>query len=121
MDSILNSVKSYLGIMAEDTAFDADILMAINAIMAVLNQLGVGPSEVFVVSSSDQTWDDLLGEEPIGGVREYVNLRVKMLFDPSTNNQIMDALKEQIAEFEWRILAEVDKKYYESREVTNDA
>jgi len=120
MDSILDSVKSYLGIMADDTAFDTDILMAINAIMAVLNQLGVGPSDVFVVNGSEQTWSDLLGEEPVGGVREYVNLRVKMLFDPSTNNQIMDALKEQIAEFEWRILAEVDKIDYDAREAQSE-
>lgn len=114
MDSILNSVKSYLGIQSEDTAFDSDILMAINAIMVVLNQLGVGPSSPFVVDSSTQTWEDLLGANPIGGVREYVNMRVRMLFDPSTNNQIMDALKEQIAEFEWRIIAEVDKSAYEA-------
>lgn len=110
MESILNSVKSYLGLQETDTAFDSDVIMAINAIMVVLNQLGVGPSTPFVVSDKTQTWSDLLGEDPIGGVREYVNLRVRMLFDPSTNNQIMDALKEQIAEFEWRILVEVDAK-----------
>lgn len=120
MDSILNSVKSYLGISIEDTAFDADVLMAINAVMVVLNQLGIGPNGVFVVDGEQQTWSDLLGDDPVGGVREYVNLRVKMLFDPSTNNQIMDALKEQISEFEWRLLAEVDKKYYESREVESE-
>lgn len=120
MDSILDSVKSYLGIRSEDTAFDPDILMDINAVMVVLNHLGVGPDEPFVVEDSMAEWSDLLGDNPIGGVREYVNLRVKMLFDPSTNNQIMDALKEQIAEFEWRILAEVDRAYYESREVDGE-
>ena len=120
MDSIVNSVKAYLGIMEDDTAFDSDLIMAINAVMFVLNQFGVGPSEPFVVEDSSQTWDELLGDKPNGGVREYVNLRVKMLFDPSTNNQIMDALKEQIAEFEWRILAEVDKVDYVAREVASE-
>lgn len=114
MDSILNSVKAYLGIQEDDTAFDSDILMAINAVMFALNQLGVGPSSVFVVEDSSQTWDDFLGNDSIGGVREYLNMRVRMLFDPSSNNQVMDALKEQIAEFEWRIVAEVDKKEYEA-------
>ena len=114
MDSILNSVKAYLGIQENDTAFDPDILMAINAVMFALNQLGVGPSSVFVVEDSTQTWDDFLGTASIGGVREYMNMRVRMLFDPSSNNQVMDALKEQIAEFEWRIVAEVDKKEYEA-------
>ena len=116
MDSILNSVKSYLGILGiieDDDAFDADILMAINAVIFALSQMGVGPSELLVVEDDTSTWDDLLGADPVGGVREYVNMRVRLLFDPSTNNQIMDALKEQIAEFEWRIIAEADKKEYE--------
>lgn len=110
-DSILDSVKSYLGIQDQTTIFDSDILMDINAIMFVLYDLGVTPEEPFVVEDSTQTWDDLLGEFPPGGVREYVKMRVRMLFDPSTNNQIMDALKEQIAEFEWRITANADKFY----------
>lgn len=120
MDSILDSVKSYLGIQIEDTAFDSDILMAINAIMVTLNQFGIGTDSVFVVTSSSETWSDFLGDFPVGGVREYLNMRVKMLFDPSTNNQIMDALKEQISEFEWRILSEVDKVDYALREVENE-
>lgn len=120
MDSILDSVKSYCGILANQHEFDTDILMAINAVMFSLNQLGVGPEQPFVVSSSEQTWQDLLGEDPVGGVREYVNMRVKLLFDPSTNNQVMDALKEQIAEFEWRIVVDADKRYYETREVEDE-
>ncbi len=109
MESILESVKSYLGVMSDTTAFDVDILMSINAIMTVLNQFGIGPSSVFVVDSNS-TWSDFLGEDPISGIREYVCMRVRMLFDPPSNNQIMAALKEQIAEFEWRILAEADRK-----------
>lgn len=120
MDSILDSVKSYCGILADQHEFDTDILMAINAVMMALNQLGIGPEDPFVVDSSTQTWQDLLGEDPIGGVREYVNMRVRILFDPSTNNQVMDALKEQIAEFEWRILVNADKKYYEAQEVESE-
>lgn len=110
MDSILNSVKSYLGLPLDVSAFDSDIIMAINAIMVVLNQFGIGPTNPFVVENSAQTWADLLGDNPVGGVREYVNMRVRVLFDPPENNQIMGALKEQISEFEWRILAEADRK-----------
>lgn len=118
MDSILNSVKSYLGLSEDDESFDSDILMAINAVMTVLTQLGVGPEEPFVVRNAMQTWSNLLGENPIGGVREFVCMRVRMLFDPPTNTYVVQALKEQIDEFEWRILAEVDRKAYE--EVDDD-
>lgn len=113
MDSILDSVKLYLGVPVDVTAFDPDILMSINAIMVVLNQFGIGPSEVYSVSDSSQKWSDFLGEDSIGGIREYVNMRTRVLFDPPSNNQIMAALKEQISEFEWRILAEADRKALE--------
>lgn len=113
MESILESVKSYLGVMSDTEAYDTDILMSINAIMVVLNQFGIGPKNAFVVTGSSQTWSDLLGEDPIGGVVEYVCMRVRLLFDPPSNNQIMAALKEQISEFEWRILAEADRKALE--------
>lgn len=120
MDSILDSVKSYCGILSDDESFDSDIIMSINAIMFVLNQLGVGPSEVFVVEDSSQTWSDFLGDNPVGGIREYVNMRVRMLFDPPQSGQVKQALDDQIDEFEWRILAEVDKKDYAAREVDGE-
>ena len=110
MDSILDSVKSYLGIPIDSDAFDTDIIMSINAIMVVLNQFGIGPSEPFVVEDNTSTWADLLGEGDVGGVRQYVLMRVRLLFDPPTNNQVMEALKNSIDEFEWRILAEADRK-----------
>lgn len=120
IDSILLSVKSYLGIQPDDTAFDSDIIMAINAVMVVLNQLGVGPSSPFVVEDDSSTWDELLGDDPIGGVREYTNMRVKLLFDPPTNTYVVQALNDQIDEFEWRIIAEVDKVAYAAREVEDE-
>lgn len=113
MDSILTSVKSYLGHQAADTSFDADILMAINAVLFTLPQLGVGPENPFVVTSDSQKWTDLLGEDPVGGVREYVNMKVRMLFDPPTNTYVMEALKSSIEELEWRLIVNADKKNQE--------
>lgn len=114
MDSILNSVKMYLGISVDDTAFDSDIVIAINAIMVVLNQLGVGPATPFVVENASATWSEFLGEEDVGAIRQYLGMRVRLLFDPPTNTYVMQALKEQTDELEWRIIAEVDKKAYEA-------
>lgn len=114
MDSILNSVKTYLGISVDDTAFDSDIVIAINAIMVVLNQLGVGPSTPFVVENASTAWSEFLGEEDVGAIRQYLGMRVRLLFDPPTNTYVMQALKEQTDELEWRIIAEVDKKACEA-------
>lgn len=44
MESILTSIKKMLGISKEYTHFDEDLIMHINAALAVLGQLGVGPS-----------------------------------------------------------------------------
>lgn len=116
MDSILDSVKAYLGILQEDTSFDTDIIMAINSVLVILHQLGIGPDPAMAIDDYSTTWADLLGDDPVGGVREYVCMRVRILFDPPSNNQVMAALKEQIDEFGWRILADADKKDYEGVE-----
>lgn len=42
-DSILNSTKKILGITAEDTNFDLDVLIHINSVFTTLEQLGIGP------------------------------------------------------------------------------
>lgn len=120
MDSILDSVKQFCGVLPDQTEFDVDILMAINSVMFTLYTLGVGPSTPFVVEDSSQTWDDLLGSDPIGGVRAYVNIRSRMLFDPPTNSYVKQALDDEAKELEWRIIAEVDKKDYVAREVSSE-
>jgi len=110
MDSILNSVKEYCGIEVENTAFDSDLIMTTNAVLFVLNQFGIGPDTPYSITSSEETWGDLLGSDPIGGVSEYVKMRVRLLFDPPTNPQVLEALKGQIEEFQWRILLDADSK-----------
>ena len=49
MDSILNSIKQLLGVSEEYHQFDANIIMQINSVFLTLNQLGVGPDEVFEI------------------------------------------------------------------------
>lgn len=120
MDSILDSVKKFCGVMPADTTFDDEILMAINTVMFTLSQFGVGPSSPFVVEDSTQTWDDFLGSDPIGGIREYVNIRSRMLFDPPTNTYVKQALEDQAKELEWRIMVDVDKKESNAEEVSSE-
>lgn len=102
--SILNSVKKNLGLEAGYTAFDSDVIMHINSILATLNQLGVGPEEGFMIEDATPTWDDFFGANPrMNFCMTYVYLRVKMLFDPASTSYWVTAMNEQIREFEWRI------------------
>lgn len=103
-DSILNSTKKILGIDKDYTAFDVDVITHINTVFAVLNQLGIGPEEGFVIEDAVPTWDAFLGDDPLlNSVKTYVYLRVRILFDPPTTSFLLESLKEQYKELEWRL------------------
>ena len=79
MDSILTSVKKLLGVGEEYTHFDDDIIMHINSVIFILTQIGIGPTEGFVITSKDQTWNDFLqGRINIESVKSYVYLKVRL-------------------------------------------
>lgn len=108
MESILISIKKMLGLTEEYEHFDVDIIMHINSTFRVLHQLGVGPSKVFRIADENEIWSDFIDEDCEGfdEVKTYVYQRVKMLFDPPLSASHLTALKESIAEFEWRLQVE---------------
>lgn len=104
-ESILLSVKEKLGITAEQTYFDSQLITSINTVLLILYQLGIGPSNGFSIRDNTAVWSDFLGnnETLLGMVKEYVPLKVRMLFDPPTGSTVVDAVKSNITELEWRI------------------
>ena len=108
MESILTSIKKLLGITEEYTHFDADIIMHINSVFMVLNQLGVGPTAGFFIEDESTTWDEFLGDPTeLQLVKTYMYMKVRMMFDPPTGG-VLNSMKEQINEFEWRLNVAVD-------------
>ena len=57
-DSILDSTKHNLGLAPEIEVFDTDVITHLNSAFGVLRQLGVGPTEPFVIADSTPTWAD---------------------------------------------------------------
>ena len=109
MESILTSVKKDLGIDKDDRAFDPDIIRRINSAFMVLMQLGVGPKGGFRVTSELDTWDKFLnGRTDLESVKDYVFMKVRLVFDPPTNAALLEALKQEIAELEYRLNAQVE-------------
>lgn len=103
MDSILTSIKKLLGIAEDYTHFDPDITIHINSVFSILNQLGVGPSSGFVISDKTALWTSFIqGNAKIELVRTYMYQKVKLIFDPPLSPALIESLKQQIAEFEWR-------------------
>lgn len=102
--SILSDVKKTLGIEADYTAFDVDILMHINTVFSTLNQLGIGPEAGFMIEDATPTWDDLLDDDlRLNSVKSYIYLRVRLLFDPPATSYLIEAMRKQVEEFEWRL------------------
>lgn len=109
MESILTSIKKMLGIVEEYEHFDTDIIMHINTVFMILTQLGVGPSEGFIIKGKDEEWSDFIGDKvTIEAVRSYVYLKVKLLFDPPLSSAVIESYNRQISELEWRLNIAVD-------------
>lgn len=108
-DSILDSIKKILGMPPEYDAFDTDLVIHINSVFGILAQLGVGPEGGFSISDSTTSWKSYLGDsKDLEMVKSYIALKVRLVFDPPTVGSVMDAMKEQIREFEWRLNVQVD-------------
>ena len=110
MESILVSIKKLLGIAAEYTHFDMDITLHVNSVFSILTQLGVGPAEGFSISDDSAVWDDFMSSDDkrFLMVRTYVYMKVKLVFDPPTNSSHLQALKDAISEYEWRLNVAAD-------------
>lgn len=107
-ESILDSIKKLLGPGEDYDHFDQDIIMHINSVFSILYQLGVG-AKAFTITGSNETWSDYLDDwTNLNDIKTYIYLRVKMLFDPPSSGTVMEALKENLRELEWRINVEVD-------------
>jgi hypothetical protein len=108
--SILTDTKKALGLAADYTAFDPELIMHINSVLATLNQLGIGPEAGYAIVNSSDSWDELISDEKrLNAVQSYIYLRVKMLFDPPSVGYVLTAMEKMIVEAEWRITVAQDE------------
>lgn len=100
----MTSIKKLLGITEEYEHFDAGLILDINSVLSSLTQIGVGPAEGFSIKTKEETWEQLLPNDPrLNFVKSYVHLKVRLLFDPPLSSAVMEAINRQISELEWRI------------------
>lgn len=103
MDSILTSVKNFLGPAADDTAFDPELIVIINSVFGILFQLGVGPSDSpYKIIDANNTWDEFMVGDEIETVKSYIYVKVKLVFDPPSSSFVLTAYQDLAKEFEWR-------------------
>jgi hypothetical protein len=102
--SILDSIKKALGIAPDYDVFDPELIMYINGVFTTLQQLGVGPSQGYRITGSDDQWSAFLGNDSLfDNVKIYMYLRVRLIFDPPATSFAQEAFKEQARELEFRM------------------
>lgn len=108
-ESILTSIKLLCGVPEEQEAFDQEIMIHINTAFNVLFQLGVGPKDPFKITGADETWSEFIEDnDRIEMVRQYIYLKVRLIFDPPSNTSVAEAFRKQADELEWRLNVTVD-------------
>lgn len=116
-ESILKTIKQLIGCPDDFEQFDLDLAIHINSAFAALTQLGVGPKEGYRITSPDNVWSEFEEDTQKSSlIKDYVYIKTRLLFDPPTSSALMDSLKEQLKEMEWRLyimyypVSEDDKK-----------
>lgn len=113
--SILQDVKKMLGIEADYSPFDPEIMLHINSTLSKLDQLGVGPDGGMMITDESSTWVDLIGDDHrLNQVKTFVGLSVRYVFDPPQVGYALTAMKELIAEQEWRLTQVLDTDRWEA-------
>ena len=103
-DSILRTTKKALGLDEDYSPFDAEITMHINAALATLNQIGIGPEYGFFITDDSEEWVTFLGDDPrYNSAKLFVYLQTRVLFDPPTTSFVLTAMKEQIEQQLFRL------------------
>ena len=109
-NSILSTIKKMLGLDADYDAFDTDIIIHINSALMNLMQMGVGPSTGFSINGDFETWPEFFGTyTDLQGVKTYIYLKVRLVFDPPSTSFVIDAIQKQIAELEWRLNIQTER------------
>ena len=108
-DSILMTIRKLVCGNPYADHFDTDLLVHINACFSILNQLGVGPENGFVVTDETQSWSSYIADNYVlNMVKTYVTLKVKKIFDPPLTSSVLEAMDKEISQLEWRLNVAVD-------------
>lgn len=108
-ESILLTIKKLLGLGEDYNVFDMDIIIHINMVFNILNQMGVGPKDGFIIKDENDLWSSYIRDSrKLEMVKTYIYLKVRQIFDPGTSSALNNAIEAQISELEWRLNVQVD-------------
>lgn len=106
--SILQTIKEACGIVPTYDVFDPQLIVDINSAFATLHQLGYGPEEGFSIEGPEETWDQIIKSKRFSFVKNYIIMKVHLMFDTPTSSIAIDQMNKEIDQYEWRITSEVE-------------
>lgn len=106
--SILDTIKEACGVVMEYDVFDPQLIADINSALSTLHQLGYGPADGFEVTGTSETWNMLIKSKRFNFIKQYIILKVHLMFDLPTSSIAVEQMNKQVDEYEWRIRSEVE-------------
>ena len=110
--TIKNTIKKMLGVEANYTAFDTDLLFFINSAIMELSQLGVCSPNFQITENGNETWDSLLSdfsnEYLLNSAQNYIYIKTRLIFDPPNSGYVTSALQKELDEITWRLRVQMD-------------
>lgn len=109
MESILKFVRKAIGPSDAYEHFDPELIVFVNSAFSRLSQLGVGPEEGFAIKDDTAVWSDYIANDKrLEDVKEYIYLKVKVVFDPPASQAVLSHFNQRIVDLEWQLNAKVD-------------
>ncbi len=102
-ESILKTMRKLIGPSEDYIYFDSELIMNINSAFSRLCQLGVGPETPFRITGESETWSDFMDGGYQEEIKQYVFLKVKLIFDPPSSSTVINVYKEQLDMLEWTL------------------
>lgn len=101
--TILESVREILVGTSGDLLFDAELLLNINSISAILSSFGVEQFSGLEIDDSTE-WPDFSSSIELGNqCKMYIVSRTRSMFDVSANSTVQQAQRETLNEILFRI------------------
>lgn len=110
LESVLETLRVLAGLDSSDPSYDTELIIHANTMLMALTQMGVGPASGFVITGTGEKWSDFLGSS-VGfeAAKTYIELKIKLIFDPPSSSFAIQAMKEQIEEIGWRLTWQADR------------
>ena len=111
-ESVLNTIKKCLDIDPDNKDFDIDILLHINSVLTIMKRLGIIPKTSKRISEDSVTWSQFIPDDSLDveDIKDYIFLRVKLIFDPPQNQKHTDVLIDTYKEIEFGLMTQNEIK-----------